>query len=80
MLVINPDECIDCGACEPVCPTQAIFVADEVPDKWKEYIELNATYSKQWPKLSAKKDPPADADKWKEVQDKRKHFDPSPGK
>ena len=43
-LYINPDECIDCGACEPVCPVNAIFIEEEVPDKWKEYISINKNY------------------------------------
>ena len=42
MLFINPDECIDCDACVHECPTEAIFLDDNVPDRWKEYIELNA--------------------------------------
>ena len=42
MLVINPDECIHCGACEPECPVEAIFEDDSVPAKWVEYKELNA--------------------------------------
>lgn len=45
MLVINPDECIDCGACEPECPTGAIFEEDELPDKYKGIIEFNAVTS-----------------------------------
>jgi len=40
ILYIHPEECIDCGACEPECPVEAIFPEDEVPDKWKNYIEL----------------------------------------
>ena len=44
MLVIHPDECIDCGACESVCPVSAIFPEDAVPDKWKNYIEINKNY------------------------------------
>jgi NAD-dependent dihydropyrimidine dehydrogenase PreA subunit len=40
-LVIHPDECIDCGACVPECPTEAIFSEDDLPDKWAEYKELN---------------------------------------
>jgi len=44
MLYINPVECIDCGACEPVCPVQAIFSEADTPEQWKEYIELNADY------------------------------------
>ena len=46
-LVIHPDECIDCGACEPVCPTKAIFPETELPEKWKEYKALNAEYATQ---------------------------------
>lgn len=42
MLFIHPDECIDCSACEAECPVNAIFPEDEVPDKWKHYIEINA--------------------------------------
>ena len=43
-LYIHPDECIDCGACVPACPVEAIFALDEVPEKWKNYIEINAAY------------------------------------
>ncbi len=43
MLVIHPDECIDCGACEPVCPTKAIFPESDLPEKWAEYKEINAS-------------------------------------
>ena len=41
MLVINPEECIDCGACEPECPVEAIFEESEVPDEWNSYIKVN---------------------------------------
>ena len=44
MLVINPDECIDCGACVPACPVEAIFALDEVPEKWKHFIQINAEH------------------------------------
>ncbi len=44
-LAINPDECIDCGACEPECPTTAIFEEGDLPDKWAPYIEINAVVS-----------------------------------
>ena len=43
-LYIHPDECIDCGACVPACPVEAIFALDEVPEKWKNYIEINAKH------------------------------------
>jgi NAD-dependent dihydropyrimidine dehydrogenase PreA subunit len=41
MLYIDPAECIDCGACEPACPVEAIFEEDAVPDKWKAYVAKN---------------------------------------
>ena len=42
ILLIHPEECIDCGACEPECPVSAIFEAGQVPEPWKEYIAKNA--------------------------------------
>jgi NAD-dependent dihydropyrimidine dehydrogenase PreA subunit len=47
MLYIHPDECIDCGACVPACPVEAIFALDEVPEKWKDYIPVNTDYYKK---------------------------------
>ena len=44
---INPDECIDCGACEPACPVSAIFEESAVPAQWREYIQINADYFKK---------------------------------
>ncbi|MCC6933582.1 MAG: ferredoxin family protein [Deltaproteobacteria bacterium] len=41
MLIINPDECIHCGACEPECPVEAIFEDEDMPDQWKDYVALN---------------------------------------
>ena len=46
MLFIDPDECIDCGLCEPECPVDAIFMEDEVPDQWKNFIQINADFYK----------------------------------
>ena len=46
-LYIDPVECIDCGACVPVCPVSAIFALDDLPAKWKEYTEKNAEYYKR---------------------------------
>ena len=43
-LYIQPDECIDCGACVPACPVEAIFANDEVPEQWTNYIEIDAQY------------------------------------
>ena len=45
-LFINPEECIDCGACEPVCPVEAIFEEAATPDKWKNFIQINADWYK----------------------------------
>jgi ferredoxin len=59
-LVIEPEECIDCGACEPVCPTTAIYEQEELPEKWKPYIEINAVYS------GAKAPSEADTEGWPE--------------
>jgi NAD-dependent dihydropyrimidine dehydrogenase PreA subunit len=47
MLFIHPDECIDCGACVPACPVEAIYAQDEVPDKWQNYIAVNADHYKK---------------------------------
>ena len=44
MLYIHPDECVDCGACEPVCPVEAIFYEDDVPDRWREYTKANLDF------------------------------------
>ena len=44
MLYIHPDECVDCGACEPVCPVEAIFYEDDVPDEWKDYTAANVEF------------------------------------
>ena len=43
-LYIDPTECIDCGACVPVCPVTAIFTLEDLPEKWHAYIEINASY------------------------------------
>jgi len=45
-LFIDPDECIDCGACEPACPVSAIFAEEDVPDDQKDYLEIDALYFK----------------------------------
>ncbi|MCW4355101.1 ferredoxin family protein [Hoyosella sp. YIM 151337] len=44
MLYIHPDECVDCGACEPVCPVEAIFYEDDVPDEWDDYVQANVDF------------------------------------
>ncbi len=44
MLYIHPDECVDCGACEPVCPVEAIFYEDDVPEQWAQFTVENAKF------------------------------------
>ena len=78
MLVIHPDECIDCGVCEPECPVDAIKPDTEPGlEKW---LELNREYSEKWPNITAKKEPLPDADEYRDVKDKfDAHFSPEPG-
>ncbi|HOJ68618.1 MAG TPA: ferredoxin family protein [Candidatus Hydrogenedentes bacterium] len=79
MLVIDPGECIDCGVCVDECPVHAIFSEDEVPEKWKEYIELNAKYAKEWPIIDESREPLETAEEYKDVENKRDLFSPNPG-
>lgn len=57
MLYIDPDECIDCGACVPECPVDAILHEDELPEDVREFVELNATMSRQTPSITERKPP-----------------------
>lgn len=59
MLVINPDECIDCGVCEPECPAEAILPES---DDLLQWVEINREYAAKWPSITVKKDPLPDAD------------------
>ena len=77
MLVIHPDECIDCGVCEPECPAEAIL-PDTDPNATK-WVEMNRKYAEIWPNIIERKDPPTDADAWKGQADKfEKHFSEKP--
>ena len=75
MLVIDPDECIDCTLCEPECPVEAIMSEDDVPEKFQDFIALNAELAKQWPVINEMKDAPEDADEWKEKAGKIKYLE-----
>ncbi len=79
MLVINPDECIDCGVCEPECPIEAI-VPDSDP-KAEEWLQLNRDYSMgKWPVITRKKDPLPEHEEFKGKANKYKDwFSPAPG-
>jgi Ferredoxin len=78
MLVIHPDECIDCGVCEPECPAEAIVPDTEAGhEKW---LSLNAEYASLWPNITRKGAPPEDAMDWKNTPGKEAHFSANPGK
>ena len=78
MLVIHPDECIDCGVCEPECPAEAIIPDSETAAE--QWLELNRQYATSWPNITRKKPYPEDADEWKGVEGKHeKFFSPKPG-
>ena len=72
MLVIDPEECIDCTLCVAECPVEAIFAEDDVPAGQRDFIALNAELAKTWEQIIERKDAPADADEWAKVNDKRK--------
>lgn len=77
MLVIDPDVCIDCGLCVKDCPINAI--SPDTIEGAARWVELNRKYSKQWPNITKKGIPPADADQWHGVPDKLlNHFSPNP--
>jgi len=78
MLVIHPDQYIDCGVCEPECPAEAIVPDTE--DGIERWAELNRQYAGSWPNITRKGEAPADADAFKGVDGKfEKFFDPKPG-
>ena len=77
MLVIHPDECIDCGVCEPECPVEAIKPDDAAGVK--DWLSLNEEYAQIWPNITTRKNPLQDAKEWDHVEEKRSFFSPSPG-
>ena len=78
MLVIHPDECIDCGVCEPECPIDAILPDTEADsEKW---VEFNREYSEKWPVITEQKDPLPEAEEFKGKKNKLKEwFSPESG-
>lgn len=75
MLVIHPEECIDCALCEPECPVEAIFSEDEIPEDQQDFLELNAELAEIWPNITQGKDTPKEADEWREVSNKREYLE-----
>ena len=72
-LVIHTDECIDCALCEPECPIDANLSEDELPENQIDFIEINAKLADVYPNISEAKEPLPDADKYKDIKEK-KHF------
>lgn len=75
MLVIHPDECIDCALCEPECPVDAIFSEDELPEDQQQFLELNAELAEVWPNITEMKPAPEDAEEWAGVPGKLAHLE-----
>lgn len=75
MLVIDPDECIDCAVCVPECPVNAIYAEEDVAADQRDFIAENATLAKRWPVIARLKRAPPDADHWARVHDKRALLD-----
>lgn len=71
MLVIHPDECIDCALCESECPANAIYAEDELPVIQSEFLSLNQELSQLWGNITEVQLPLADADEWKDKPCKR---------
>ena len=69
-LVIHPDECIDCGLCEPECPIDAIYADDELPENQIQFIEINAKLADVYENITESKDALPDADNYKDIEEK----------
>jgi ferredoxin len=78
MLVIHPDECIDCGVCVPECPAEAI-VPDTEPAATQQWLDLNRHYADVWPNITGKKDPLPGADAENGRVGKLAELSPLPG-
>ena len=71
MLVINPDECIDCGVCEPECPEDAIFATDDRDNKWFKH---NAFFSEKWPNITELQEPMDEYEKYTQSAEDKTHL------
>lgn len=70
-LVIDPDVCIDCAACVPACPVEAIYIDGDVPGAMHAYVALNAELAQVWPEITRKEPALPQADHWAGVTEKR---------
>ena len=81
MLVINPDECIDCGVCEPECPIEAIKSDEELDIGQEKWADFNEKFSNIWPNITKTKAPLPEADEWadKSSEEKEAAISEKPG-
>jgi ferredoxin len=70
MLVIDPDECIDCAVCIPECPADAIYGGEDLPADQQHYLSINARLAKRWPVITRRKAALPDASRWRRVRAK----------
>lgn len=75
MLVIDPEECIDCALCEPECPINAIYAEDDLPEDQKIFASINAEKAKEWPSITQLKPAPSDAKEWEHKENKRQFLE-----
>ncbi len=75
MLVIDPEECIDCAMCETECPVEAIVSEDDLPEDQHDFLEINERFSAVWPVITSIKPAPDDAKDWEGVEDKRDYLE-----
>lgn len=81
MVVINPDECIDCGVCEPECPIEAIKSDEELAPEEQKWADINERFSASWPNITKSKGPLPEAEKYADIDpaDKDTDFSENPG-
>ncbi len=75
MLVIDPEECIDCGACVDECPVHAIYPEEDLPEKYQEWLGLNVTYTEKWPLINETQEPLPTAEEYKDTENKKEILD-----
>lgn len=75
MLVIDPEECIDCAMCETECPVEAIISEDDLAEDQHDFLEINERLSAKWPVITSIKPAPDDAKDWENIADKRDYLE-----
>ena len=75
MLVIDPEECIDCAMCETECPVEAIVSEDDLAENQHDFLEINERFSAKWPVITSIKPAPDDAKDWETVENKRDYLE-----